>query len=94
MMNSTVLWIIVAVVVVLLILLGIIIAGNKRKKSKAVSFEKKDPAAPKELTQQEKSGNYQAQGGFNFAPAASPDVQKEPILREGQKLAPEPPAPN
>ena len=93
MMNSTVLWIIVAVVVVLLILLGIIIAGNKRKKSKAVSFEKKDPAAPKELTQQEKSGNYQAQGGFNFAPAASPDVQKEPILREGQKLAPEPPAP-
>ena len=93
MMNSTFLWIIVAVVVVLLILLGIIIAGNKRKKSKAVSFEKKDPAAPKELTQQEKSGNYQAQGGFNFAPAASPDVQKEPILREGQKLAPEPPAP-
>ena len=93
MMNSTVLWIIVAVVVVLLILLGIIIAGNKRKKSKAVSFEKKDLTAQKELTQQEKSGNYQAQGGFNFAPAAAPVAEKEPVLREEQKLSDEPVAP-
>ena len=93
MMNSTVLWIIVAVVVVLLILLGIIIAGNKRKKSKAVSFEKKGPAAPKELTQQEKSGNYQAQGGFNFAPANEPAAEKQPVLREEQKPIDEPVAP-
>ena len=40
----------------------------------------------KQLTQQEKSGNYQAQGGFNFAPA-QPDEQKEPVLRYEQKIS-------
>lgn len=93
MISSTVLWAVLAAVVLLLIIVGIIVVGNKRKKSKAVSFEKKDPAAPKELTQQEKSGNYQAQGGFNFAPANEPAAEKQPVLREEQKLIDEPVAP-
>lgn len=80
MMNSTVLWVVIAVVVVLLIILGIVIVvGNNRKKSKTVSFDKKEPEQQKELTQQEKSGNYQAKGGFNFAPAGAPTAEKEPV---------------
>ncbi|MEX3503752.1 signal recognition particle-docking protein FtsY [Corynebacterium sp. LK2510] len=73
MTDVTLLLIIAAVVVVLLVLVGIIVAGNRRKKAKTVSFEKSEE--PKELTQQEKSGNYQATGGFSFAPAeAQPDL--------------------
>ncbi|WP_018297014.1 signal recognition particle-docking protein FtsY [Corynebacterium lubricantis] len=79
-MDALMLWIIIAIVVILLIIVGIIIVGNNRKKSKTVSFEKKEEDQPKELTQQEKSGNYQAKGGFNFAPATAPE--KEPVLRE------------
>ena len=80
MMNSTVLWVVIAVIVALLIILGIVIVvGNNRKKSKTVSFEKKEPEQQKELTQQEKSGNYQAKGGFNFAPAGAPTAEKEPV---------------
>ena len=80
MMNSTALWVTIAVVVALLIILGIIIVvGKNRKKSKTVSFEKKEPEQQKELTQQEKSGNYQAKGGFNFAPAGAPTAEKESV---------------
>lgn len=80
MMNSTVLWVVIAVVVALLIIVGIVVVvGNNRKKSKTVSFEKKEPEQQKELTQQEKSGNYQAKGGFNFAPAGAPTAEKEPV---------------
>ncbi|RNE49435.1 signal recognition particle-docking protein FtsY [Corynebacterium alimapuense] len=70
---------IIAVVVVALIVYGI-----QRKKSKTVSFEKKDES-PKELTREEKSGNYQAAGGFNFAPAK--EATKEPALLPDQELA-------
>ncbi|MHA2789290.1 signal recognition particle-docking protein FtsY [Corynebacterium sp. S7] len=79
------LWIIIAIVAILLIVVGIIVVGNNRKKSKTVSFEKKDEDQPKELTQQEKSGNYQAKGGFNFAPATAPEKQPEPLQREPLK---------
>ena len=80
MMNSTVLWVVVAVVVVLLVVVGIlVVVGNNRKKSKTVSFDKKELDGQKELTQQEKSGNYQAKGGFNFAPAGAPTAEKEPV---------------
>ncbi|WP_257158468.1 signal recognition particle-docking protein FtsY [Corynebacterium cystitidis] len=73
------LWIIIAIVVVLLIIVGIVVVvGNNRKKSKTVSFEKNEEQ-PKELTQQEKSGNYQAKGGFSFAPANAPEKQPEPV---------------
>ena len=79
-MNSPALWVAVAVVVAVLIIVGIVVAGKKRKESKTVSFEK--PEEPKELTQQEKSGNYQAKGGFNFAPADAQPKQPEPIRRD------------
>ncbi|MET3944000.1 signal recognition particle-docking protein FtsY [Corynebacterium mucifaciens] len=79
-MNTTVLWIVIAVIVIALIIAGIVVAGNKRKASKTVSFEK--PEEPKQLTQQEKSGNYQAKGGFNFAQVDAQPKQPEPIRRE------------
>ena len=87
MMNSTILWIVIAVIVALLIIVGVIVVvGNSRKKSKTVSFETKDTSAPKELTQQEKSGNYQAKGGFNFAPAGTVAPEQEPVLRDGTQM--------
>lgn len=88
-MNTTALWIVIAVVVLALIIVGVIVIGNKRKKSKTVSFEK--PAEieePKALTQQEKSGNYQAKGGFNFAQADAQPKRPEPIRRSAPKPAP------
>ena len=86
--NSTAFWIVLAVVVIALILIGIVAAGKKRKESKTISFDKVEE--PKELTQQEKSGNYQAKGGFNFAQADAQPKQPEPIRRE--KAAPQPEA--
>nr|WP_115686245.1 signal recognition particle-docking protein FtsY [Corynebacterium senegalense] len=82
MTSTTLLWIIVALVALVLIVAGVIVAGNRRKKSKTVTFEKKEE--PKELTQQDKSGNYQATGGFNFAPAAA---QPDLVRRDGSTVA-------
>ncbi|MCZ9292076.1 signal recognition particle-docking protein FtsY [Corynebacterium lehmanniae] len=78
--NSTAFWIVLAVIVIALILIGVVIAGKKRRESKTISFDKVEE--PKELTQQEKSGNYQAKGGFNFAQADAQPKQPEPIRRE------------
>ena len=78
--NSTAFWIVLAVIVIALILIGVVIAGKKRRESKTISFDKVEK--PKELTQQEKSGNYQAKGGFNFAQADAQPKQPEPIRRE------------
>lgn len=82
-MNTTGL-IIGIVVVVLLVLIILVVVGLQRRKSKTVSFEKREDDEPKELTQEEKSGNYQAQGGFNFA-SAKP-AEKEPEVLPGQEL--------
>lgn len=82
-MNTTVL-IIGAVVVLLLIILLLVLFGLQRRKSKTISFEKPAEEKPRELTQQEKSGNYQAAGGFNFA-AAKP-AEPEPEVLPGQDL--------
>lgn len=86
--NSTAFWIVLAVIVIALILIGIVAAGKKRKESKTVSFDKVEE--PKELTQQEKSGNYQAKGGFNFAQADAQPKQPEPVRREQSKTEPKP----
>ncbi|WJY97850.1 signal recognition particle-docking protein FtsY [Corynebacterium fournieri] len=88
--NSTAFWIVLAVVVIALILIGIVSAGKKRKESKTVSFDKVEE--PKELTQQEKSGNYQAKGGFNFAQADAQPKQPEPVRREQPKTEAKPQA--
>ena len=84
-MTTTTLWIIIAIVVVVLVLLGIIVAGNRRKQSKTVSFDTSEE--PKELTQQDRSGNYQAKGGFNFAPV---DAQPDLVPRGGDAGTPPP----
>ena len=73
-MNSLWLWIGIAVVVIVLIVVFIAI-GKKRGESKKVSFEK-PKEDPKQLTQEQKSGNYQAKSGFNFAPAGSKEPEK------------------
>ena len=78
--NSTAFWIVLAVIVIALILIGVIAAGKKRRESKTISFDKVEE--PKELTQQEKSGNYQAKGGFNFAQADAQPKQPEPVRRD------------
>ena len=73
MTTTTIVWIIIAVLAIVLLIAGLVVAGNRRRQAKTVSFEKQEE--PKELTQQDKSGNYQAKGGFNFAPAAAqPDL--------------------
>ena len=75
-MNTTYLWIAIAVIVLILLVIGLVVLGKKRGESKKVSFEK-PVEKPKELTQQQKSGNYQAKSGFNFAPAGG-DATKQP----------------
>ncbi|WP_040420763.1 signal recognition particle-docking protein FtsY [Corynebacterium timonense] len=104
--TTTIVWIIIAVVAIVLLIAGLVVAGNRRKKTKTVSFDKVEE--PKELTQQEKSGNYQAKGGFNFAQA---DAQPDLVRRDGSSASgstaaaaggaaaashsdPEPPAPD
>lgn len=74
-MNSLWLWIGIAIVVIVLIVVFIAI-GKKRGESKKVSFEKPKEEEPKQLTQEQKSGNYQAKSGFNFAPAGSKEPEK------------------
>lgn len=78
---------IILIAVFLLFMLGVLIlVGLRRSDAKKVSFTTTDE--PKELTQQEKSGNYQAHSGFNFAPAKADD--KEPAVLPGQELKAEP----
>ncbi|MBC2681791.1 signal recognition particle-docking protein FtsY [Corynebacterium sp. 4HC-13] len=94
-------WIILGVVAVLLIALLIILFGLRRSKSKQISFEKKE-----EIEQAKpSSGNYKAQGGFNFTSGStttiggveitkpSTDGHEQPELRENQELKPQPQAP-
>ena len=58
--------VVLVVVFAILVVMMIIALGSRRKDSKTISFESKTTDEPKQLTQQEKSRNYQAQGGFNF----------------------------
>lgn len=91
-MDTTMLWIIIALIVIALILIGVVVAGKQRRKSKTVSFDKAvDSAEPKALTQQERSGNYQAKGGFNFAQAEMQPVQTSPT-EPVSRPTPTPPA--
>ncbi|MFW9180182.1 signal recognition particle-docking protein FtsY [Corynebacterium striatum] len=77
---NTISWILIAVAVIVVLAIVLIVVGKKRGDSKKVSFEKPAEEAPKELTQEQKSGNYQAKSGFNFAPAgSSADKQPEKV---------------
>lgn len=78
------------VLVLLVAIVLLVVGGKKHGESKTISFDK--PEEQRELTQQEKSGNYQAKGGFNFSaagdsPAGFSDApRKEPVLRDDQEL--------
>lgn len=92
-MNTPVIITLAVVVVLLILVIALILLGNKRRKDKAVSFESEKE--PKELTQQEKSGNYQAAGGFNFAaatPGAADQKRAERVERSPAMEAMEEPA--
>lgn len=89
-MNTTFMWIAIAVIVLILLVVLFVVLGKKRGESKKVSFEK-PVEEPKELTQQQKSGNYQAKSGFNFAPAGG-GTAKEPVTAsKPEQPAPQPP---
>ncbi|MCS4490883.1 signal recognition particle-docking protein FtsY [Corynebacterium sp. ES2715-CONJ3] len=93
--------IILAAVVVAIIVAILIVIGLKRRKTKTIAFQKPDDDQPKELTQEQKSGNYQAHGGFQFAPAEKhpelldppqpPGADQTPISTV-EPLAPIPPS--
>ncbi|RUP80276.1 signal recognition particle-docking protein FtsY [Corynebacterium propinquum] len=87
--NAVAFWVIVAAVVLALIVIIALIVGTKRKKSKTVRFGGEDAEEPKQLTQQQKSGNYQATGGFNFASGGA--GEKQPVVKpEPQEPTTEP----
>ncbi|CAB0654020.1 signal recognition particle-docking protein FtsY [Corynebacterium diphtheriae] len=69
---------IIAVVVIFAVVIGVIIA-QRNKKAKTVSFESAAHSEQKQLTQQQRSGNYQAQGEFSFAPAQAPMAVKDAV---------------
>ncbi len=75
-----------AVVVIALLVVLAVVAGLKRSKTKQVSFQK--PAEPKELTQEEKSGNYQAKGGFSFEAAGATSQEKQAQPLRSTQMAP------
>ncbi|HIW95728.1 MAG TPA: signal recognition particle-docking protein FtsY [Candidatus Corynebacterium gallistercoris] len=87
-MSNTVLWIIIGLVVLALIVTVIVAVGLKRSKAKQISFEKKEELEQKKPS----SGDYQAQGGFNFTTggAGRAAAEKEPVLREEPVATPEP----
>ncbi|WP_408931222.1 signal recognition particle-docking protein FtsY [Corynebacterium sp. YSMAA1_1_D6] len=85
-MTTTYLWIAIAVIVLILLAIVLVVLGKKRGESKKVSFDK-PVEEPKELTQQQKSGNYQAKSGFNFAPAGG-SAEKQPIEKQPAKAQP------
>lgn len=81
-------WILLVVAIVVIIAL-LFVAGYVRRKNQRISFSKEDT---KELTQQEKSGNYQATSGFNFAPAGggTDTREKQPVEKPMPKPAEKP----
>lgn len=87
-MNSSILvWIIVGVVALIVIAAIIIVLGLKRSKAKQISFEKKEEIEQKKPD----SGNYQAQGGFDFtAGGGSATKVAEPVEKPAPKPEPAP----
>ncbi|AKP08991.2 Signal recognition particle receptor FtsY [Corynebacterium pseudotuberculosis] len=78
--------VLIGILIVILVLIVVIAIGISRKRSKTISFDRSDQDETKQLTQQERSGNYQAQGGFNFS--AGQAASSAP----GEKLPVTPPA--
>ncbi|KKO85836.1 cell division protein FtsY [Corynebacterium ulcerans] len=83
----------IGILIVVLALIVVIAVGLSRKRSKTISFDRGDEDEPKQLTQQERSGNYQAQGGFNFSAgqaSASPE-EKLPVASASSEAVSEAP---
>ncbi|MDO4928410.1 MAG: signal recognition particle-docking protein FtsY [Corynebacterium sp.] len=80
-------WIIAIVAIVIALIVLFVVLGLRRRKQKTVSFNAADGEKTKELTQQEKSGNYQAVSGFQFSSGAKKDA--EPEVLPGQELGSE-----
>ncbi|ANI92639.1 signal recognition particle-docking protein FtsY [Dietzia timorensis] len=92
-MNTTA-WIIVAVVVIVLLAILAIAIGLWRRSQNKISFSKEtETEEPKEITQQERSGNYQAGTGFSFAPAEKEKVRRDEPSAKAAAPAPEKSAP-
>ena len=90
-MNTT--WIIVAVAVVLLLAVIALVAGLQLRKKRQISLSGKEET--KELTREERSGNYQAAAGFSFtAGGAAAAPEKEPVPRQDQAPPPRPGSPS
>lgn len=85
--------VLIGILIVVLALIVVIAVGLSRKRSKTISFDRGDEDEPKQLTQQERSGNYQAQGGFNFSAgqaSASPE-EKLPVASTSSEAVSEAP---
>ncbi|BDV26248.1 signal recognition particle-docking protein FtsY [Corynebacterium ulcerans] len=85
--------VLIGILIVVLALIVVIAVGLSRKRSKTISFDRGDEDEPKQLTQQERSGNYQAQGGFNFSAgqaSASPE-EKLPVASASSEAVSEAP---
>lgn len=90
---TTTTWIIIAVAAVLLLAVLAIVVGLQLRKKRQISLTR--AAERRELTREERSGNYQAGTGFSFSQAGgsvatAPPAEREPVRREP---VPEHPAP-
>lgn len=81
---TTTQWILIVAAVAALILI-LLVAGYIRHKKKTISFEEKKE--PEQLTQKERSGDYQTTKGFDFVPAKA--TEKEPIVLPEQEIRPQ-----
>ena len=79
---TTTTWIIVAVAAVLLLAIIALAVGLQLRKKRQITLTRAEER--KELTREERSGNYQAGTGFSFAQAggATAAPQKEPVRRD------------
>lgn len=91
MYSSTVLTIAAIAVILILLIIVIVVVGKKRSEAKKVSFTPKE-TDQKALTQEEKSGNYKAAGGFNFTAGGGTKPEPEPVVNAGQDLGAAQPA--
>lgn len=90
-MNTVVMWVLIGLLVFAIIVAILVVLGLRRKKAKQVSFEKKEEIEQKKPS----SGDYKAQGGFNFTAGGgeAKPPEKQPELRPDQELKQSAPTP-
>ena len=90
-MNTVVMWVLIGLLVLAIIVAILVVLGLRRNKAKQVSFEKKEEIEQKKPS----SGDYKAQGGFNFTAGGGEAKQpeKQPELRPDQELKQSAPTP-